>query len=888
MGKFTAVIRKSCMIKIALLLFILFLYMFPQDVPAQDVKKIVLLPFDIYSKTNTVLLQESVYKGIASELTKSKHIQLIDRNLFLKTIEGKRVDEKVAISAGKVTGADYVIMGSLSEIGEQISVDVRVVDIKEGKTLPGIFSSGKGIESIGRIVSQIRKDLLIKLSLEQKIVRIDFKGNRKIESIAISQVLKSVKGNLFYEADLAADIKAIYKMGYFDDVAADVTANPEGKIITFMLQEKPLISEIAMKGNKVIDRGDIEAVLGFKVRQSINFEKIASSTEKIKALYDNKGYYNAEIKHEIHKEGNKDVRIVYNITENDRLYIKTISFKGNRAFTNKELKKIMTVTEWTIFHFLTDSGLLKKDQLTQDVSKINAFYLNNGYINAKIGEPEITHDRKWIYVAIPVVEGRQFKVGKVEIKGDTLKLSRSALMDKLTITKKEFFDRGSIIKDIEYLTQACNDEGYAYADVSPLTAPREKDQAVDVEYHLKKGHQVYFNKISITGNTKTRDKVIRRQLAIVEGDLYNSSNLKKSYMELNRLRYFEEVNFQTEKGLDENLADVIIQVKEKPTGIFSIGAGYSALDYAMITASISQQNLFGRGQTLSLKASLGSRTTMYELSFIEPWLFDIPLWSKFDLHNFMRAYDTYDLDSKGAGMLFGYPLWEYVTGYLGYRLNTNDVKNIQSNASRYVWDQAGKTTTSTASVSLIRDTTDDFMFPSKGSKNSASIDYSGGILMGDAAFNRYGISSSWFFPLPLDTVFAIRGRAGDLEEREGKKIPVYERFYLGGINSIRGLKNVGPIDPATGDVIGGMTMMNFNAEFIFTLIKNAGMKGVLFYDTGNAWETGYHFEDMRKTAGAGIRWYSPIGPLRLEWGYVLDRKTNEPDSRWEFTIGMFM
>ena len=888
MGKFTAVIRKSCIIKIALSLFILFIHMFPQDVPAQDVKKIVLLPFDIYSKTNTVLLQESVYKGIASELTKSKHIQLIDHNFFLKTIEGKRVDEKVAIGAGKVTGANYVIMGSVSEIGEQISVDVRVVDIKEGKTLPGIFSSGKGIESIGQIASQIRKDLLIKLSLEQKIVRIDFKGNRKIESIAISQVLKSVKGNLFYEADLAADIKAIYKMGYFDDVAADVTANPEGKIITFMLQEKPLISEITMKGNKVIDRGDIEAVLGFKVRQSINFEKIASSTERIKALYDNKGYYNAEIKHEIHKEGNKDVRIVYNITENDRLYIKTISFKGNRAFTNKELKKIMTVTEWTIFHFLTDSGLLKKDQLTQDVSKINAFYLNNGYINAKIGEPEITHDRKWIYVDIPVVEGRQFKVGKVEIKGDLLKLSRSALMDKLTITKKEFFDRGSIIKDIEYLTQACNDEGYAYADVSPLTAPREKDQAVDVEYHLKKGHQVYFNKISITGNTKTRDKVIRRQLAIVEGDLYNSSNLKKSYMELNRLRYFEEVNFQTEKGLDETLADVNIQVKEKPTGIFSIGAGYSALDYAMVTASISQQNLFGRGQTLSLKASLGSRTTMYELSFTEPWLFDIPLWSKFDLHNFMRAYDTYDLDSKGVGMLFGYPLWEYVTGYLGYRLNTNDVRNIQSNASRYVWDQAGKTTTSTASVSLIRDTTDDFMFPSKGSKNSASIDYSGGILMGDAAFNRYGISSSWFFPLPLDTVFAIRGRAGALEEREGKKIPVYERFYLGGINSIRGLKNVGPIDPATGDVIGGMTMMNFNAEFIFTLIKNAGMKGVLFYDTGNAWETGYHFDDMRKTAGAGIRWYSPIGPLRLEWGYVLDRKTDEPDSRWEFTIGMFM
>jgi outer membrane protein insertion porin family len=887
MGRFTSMIKKFNLCKIALF-FIVLLWIFPQTILAQDVKKIILLHFDIHSKTNTVFLQESIYKGLSSELTKSKYIQFIDRSLFSKTIEDKRIDEKLAISIGRDTGADYVIMGSLSEIGEQISVDVRTVDVKEGKTLPGIFSFGKGIESISNISSQVIKDILVKISVAQKIVRIDFKGNRKIESSAVSQVLKSRKGNIFFEGDLAADIKAIYKMGFFDDVAADAATTPEGKIIIFILKEKALISEIVIKGNKAIERGDIEGVLGFKVRQSLNPEKVVASIAKIKALYDNKGYYNAEIKYEIQKEGEKDVRVIFNITESDRLYIKTISFKGNNAFTNKELKNMMSVTEWTIFNFLTDSGLLKKDQITQDISKINAFYLNNGYINAKVDEPEITHDRKWIYLTIPIVEGKQFKVGRVDITGDTLNLSRAALTEKLKINKTEFYDRAAIIKDIEYLTQACNDEGYAYADVSPLTTPQEKDQTVDVVYQIKKGHQVYFNKISITGNTKTRDKVIRRKLAIVEGELYNTTNLKKSYMELNRLRYFEEVNFQTEKGADETLTDVNIQVKEKPTGIFSIGAGYSAQEQAMLTASVSQQNLFGRGQTLSLKASFGSKTTMYELSFIEPWLFDIPLWSKFDVHNFTRTYDTYDLESRGFGMLFGYPIWEYLTGYVGYRLNSNNVRNIQPTAASYVRDQEGKMMTSTASVILTRDTTDDYVFPSKGSKNSASMDYAGGFLQGDASFTRYGINSTWFFPLPLDVVFGIRGRAGYLEERDGKKVPVYERFYLGGINSLRGLRNVGPIDAATGDVIGGMTMMNFNAEFIFTLIKNAGMKGVVFYDTGNAWESGYRFDDMRQTAGVGIRWYSPIGPLRLEWGYVLDRKPGESDSRFEFTIGMFM
>jgi outer membrane protein insertion porin family len=205
-----------------------------------------------------------------------------------------------------------------------------------------------------------------------------------------------------------------------------------------------------------------------------------------------------------------------------------------------------------------------------------------------------------------------------------------------------------------------------------------------------------------------------------------------------------------------------------------------------------------------------------------------------------------------------------------------------------VKEQEGETTSSTMSFTLARDTTDDYMFPSKGSKNSGTIEYSGGILQGETSFTRYGVKSSWFFPLPLETVFGLYGKGGYIKENEGKEVPIYERYILGGINSLRGLRDVGPKDPATGDVIGGLTMLNFNAEFIFPLVKNAGMKGVLFYDTGNTWESGYHLDDMRKTAGLGIRWYSPIGPLRLEWGYVLDQKQGEAASRWEFTIGMMM
>jgi outer membrane protein insertion porin family len=479
-------------------------------------------------------------------------------------------------------------------------------------------------------------------------------------------------------------------------------------------------------------------------------------------------------------------------------------------------------------------------------------------------------------------------VGKVAISGDELTTPRADLLAKLQINKKDFFDREAIMKDIDFLTQECNDEGFANADVAPRTEPQEKTQTVDVTYQIAKGKLVYFNRINITGNTKTRDKVIRRELSVIEGDLYSRTKLKNSYMALNRLRYFEEIDFQAEKGPAETLTDVNIRVKEKATGMFSVGAGYSALDHAVISAQVSQQNLFGRGQTLSLKAALGSSSSLYDLSFVEPWLFDMPLWSKFDIWNLYREYDSYNLDSKGFGATFGYPLWPKVTGYIGYRLSIDNVKDILDTASYYIKKQAGQTTSSGVTLSLTRDTTDDAMLPTKGSRNSASVEYTGGPLLGDVSFTRYGAISSWFFPLPLDTVFGIRGRIGYMYGNEGKEVPIFERYYLGGINSLRGLRLVGPTDPTTGEVIGGLTMLNFNVEYIFPLIKNAGMKGVVFYDTGNAWESGYDFGDMRKTAGVGVRWYSPIGPLRLEWGYVLDPKVNEAASRWEFSIGMFM
>ena len=855
-----------------------------------ELKKVALFPFDVYAEKDRASLQKQVGESIQNNLLRSRAIQIIPQDVLMKSLNGRQIDEKTALQVGREVGADVAIIGSVSQLGKVVSIDAKLIDVKSGQAPQGVFVQGTLAEGIGNLSARLTDDLILKIAAEKRIASIVVMGNRKIETSAIMNVLKESPGKLFSPADLSADIKAIYKTGYFSDVKADVKDTPGGKVITFTVQERPMISNVVVKGNDAIETKEIEAVLTVRLRQFLDVDKIKEDVEKIRTLYHNKGYFNVEIKYDIEMKSEKEAILTYTIVEGRRLYIKSISFTGVQAFSPKELKNMMDTSEYGLFHFFTDSGILKEDKLKEDVKKLNAFYLNNGYINAKVGDPEITHDKRWIYITIPVIEGKRFKVGNVTISGDTISVPREKLLSELQIKKKEFYDREAIMRDIDYLTQAYNDEGYAYADVTPITVPDEKEQKVNIEYQVVKGEKVHFNRISIAGNTKTRDKVIRRQLAVVEGDLFSRQKMKESYANLAQLRYFEEVDIQTEKGPDKNLMDVNIRVKEKPTGMVSFGAGYSALDSMVMSGQIVQRNLFGKGQSLGLTAAIGGRSRNYDLYFIEPWLFDMPLWSKTNLWNWERSYDTFNVESFGFGQMLGYtifPKWR-TTGYLGYRLSNDKIKDVLPTAAHIIKTQEGTTLLSGVEAMLVRDTTNDNLFPTKGSKNAVSVEYTGGLMQGDVDYTKYQASSAWFIPLPGETVFSARGRIGYIQERGDKEIPVFYRFWLGGIDSLRGLRDVGPRDPETGDFIGGLTFLNFNVEYIFNLVKNAGMKGVVFFDTGNTWNSGYHFDDMRMTAGGGIRWFSPIGPIRIEYGFVLDRKTGEPTGRWEFTIGTSM
>lgn len=871
---------------IFLILAFIIIFLVPQG-HSEEVKKIIVMPFEIYSNQDKNSIRESCYKNLSEELKKEKNVEIIPADEFLKNYV--KIDEEKAINHAKSAGADILIMGNLTQFGESLNIDAKIIDVGKGKLLSTASAQGKGLANIGAVAAQLKTGILSGAGLVQKIAAVEIQGNRKINASAIITKIKSKKGGIFSDADVAEDIKTIFKMGFFLDVMAEATSTPEGKIITFTVQEKGLVSEIRINGNKALSKEDILETLTIKTRQNLNQEQLKTDIQKIKVLYDNKGYYNAEIKDTVEQDGEKDFRVILDIKENDRLYIKSITFEGNEAFSSKELKNMMSTSEHGILSFITDSGLLKREQLKQDIGKLNAYYFNNGFINSQFGEPEITTDKKGIYVKIRIKEGKRFKIDKVEISGDLLEKSREELQKSFKLKKGDNYSREAIVKDIDFLTQACNDEGYANADVNPKVTTRENEQLVDVDFQISKGNPVYISHINISGNNITRDKVIRRQLEVIEGDLYSSSKLKSSYANLNRLRYFEEVDFQTEKGLDKNKMDINIRVKEKSTGMFMVGAGYSASDKLITMAQITQQNFLGYGQILSLKASLGSTSNNFNVSFTEPWLFDIPLWCKLDFWKYKTEYDYYDLDTRGAGITFGYPVWEKIVGYLGYKYYVDDISDVLSSATEGIKRQEGTTAISAATVSFSRDTTDDYIFPSKGTKSSIAVTYAGGPLQGDAEYVQYNGSLFAYFPLPLGVVFSAKGRIGYIDGKD-EEIPVSTRYVLGGINSLRGFRYVGPESGGTSNVIGGTSMLVFNAELIFPFIKDSGMKIAAFYDAGNSWNNRYYLDDLCQSVGVGLRWYSPLGPLRLEYGHIIDRRGLDDDSsgRWEFTIGMPM
>jgi outer membrane protein insertion porin family len=875
-----------------------FCLLVPVLVHAQGKGKVAVLPFRVYAPKPLDHLRKGLQEMLTARLAK-KGLNMVSPDeinrhpsAFLPVLENKDI-----LVIGKDLGAEWVIMGSLTQIGTKISLDLKVFDLTGKKPPFSLFIVEDDLDKLSEATQRASASIYNRVAGILQIDSIRVKGNKRIESEAILAMVESKKGDALDPEQLNKDLRAIYKLGFFTDVSIETEEGAKGTVVTFSVREKPSIAQIVFEGNKEEKDKKLKEEVGIKEYSILNRGEIQQSINRLKEYYHQQGYYNVEIKERIEELPQNEVSLIYDIKEGGKIYIKKIEFVGNEKFDDDDLRDIMETSKKGLLSWVTKSGLLDKKKLEFDVQKISSFYHNQGYMKAKVGEPKIVYKKDvGLIITIEIVEGPQYKVNEVKIEGDLIRPT-DELLKHVKIKEEEFFNREVVRKDTLALSTAYADDGYAYASISPLVNPDDEKHLVDITYRISKGKRVRFERINITGNTITRDKVIRRELRVIEGEYFSGSALGRSQQNLYRLGYFENVEVQTKKGSQDDLMVLDINVKEQPTGSFSLGAGYSQFESMIGNFNISQNNLFGRGQKLVGSATIGSRTQNIDVSFTEPWLFDRPISGGITFYSWDREYDEYTRDSLGASLRIGFPLTslhldEYTRGWVRYGYDDADIVDVAENAAQSIKDMIGRNVTSSIGIGITRDSKDRPFVTTRGSVNSLSMETAGGILGGTIEFNKYLATSLWYFPLFWDTVFVLQGRAGYIQEKGDEPIPVYQKFRIGGINTVRGFEaySISPRDPDTLEPIGGEEMLIFNVEYRFPFIKEQGILGVVFFDAGNVFTddpTALTVSGLRMGVGGGIRWFSPVGPLRVEYGVNLDPdpELNEKKSQWYFTVG---
>lgn len=730
----------------------------------------------------------------------------------------------------------------------------------------------------------------------EKLVEIRIQGNRRIESAAIMNVIKMRAGDILYNDKTDTDIRAIYKLGHFQNVEAVQEESEKGTVLIYSVQEKAIVRNITFEGNKEITTDKLKEALEFRHNSVFSSKDLTRSVAKIKKMYGDEGYYLADVQTEIKQSSPSDIAVTFKVSEGEKILIKEIRFDGNKAFSSGKLKGLMETKEKWFMSWLTGAGTYKEEVLKNDALLLSDFYLNNGYVNIKVGEPvvKINEAAKALDVAIVISEGEQYRIGEIGFKGELLDPAAD-LRKKLKSEPGEIFNRSILRTDIGVLTDVYGDKGYAFATINPLTRMDNEKKTIDMTLDIETGEQVSIERINIGGNPKTRDKVIRREMRITENGLFSATGLKRSKQNLMNLGFFEEANIATAKGSASNKLSINVDVKEKPTGTFSIGGGYSSLDGFIGQGSVQQSNFLGLGLKANLSASFGGSSQTYALGLTDPYFLDTRWTLGGDIYRSERDYIDYTRRLVGADIKGGYPISDSIGTFMMYKY---EVKNIFGPSSAYealnVTDPGnyplGETTTSSIFGSITHNNTDYRLDPTTGTINSLSGEYAG--LGGDNKYARFIMDNTIFHPLYKRLVVSTKLTLGYIRE-VGPLIPIDEKFYLGGIYSLRGYKSR-TVSPTTSGSDGSIIYLGGNKEIIgnievtFPLLTDVGLKGVVFFDYGNSFtDKSSVFDSMLTSYGFGVRWASPIGPLRLEYGIPINPRSliDSSGGRLEFSIG---
>lgn len=790
------------------------------------------------------------------------------------------------------------------------------------------------------------------------IEMIDVAGLRKADVETVTRVLLSKSGARLDLKTINADIKAIFATQLFRDVVVKKLPgkqDPQKIILIYEVTEKPGVRSVEFEGNDELSKDDIKGTIDIKSGTILDVNKITANVTKIRELYLEKGFYLAEVTYRLKSLSNNEVGIVFVIQENSKVEVKKVTFLGNHHVSDSDLKSQMTTREGNLLSFITSSGTYREEAFQLDLMRITSVYFDRGYLKARILEPQVqlSPDRRFIYITIPVDEGQQYKMGKIDFSGQLALQEGGKTLVSLADIKRGFdlkpgevFNRSKLAASLQEMGNLYKDYGYAYANVTPLTVLNEAERTVDFNFEVELGEKVYIERIEIEGNSKTRDKVVRRELRIYEGEPFSLSALEESKMRVGALGYFEvdppgappeKFQFVTERGSKSNMMNVIIKITEKQTGTFNVGGGFASIDGFNLFAQIAQQNFLGRGQSMSLNGQISfGRFSRQQInfSFFEPYFFDTKWRFVLNLYLTQQLFTDFQRATRGGSIGFGYPLnrRETLSMFGSYRLDhieiINDLASLgvssAQNNSLFNLNQRGLI--SSFKLELQYDTRDNRLYPTRGHFDTLSLEVADKYTGADFNFIRALGNARYYHPLGAGFVFKGQLSGGWIWSRSPRGVPISERFYVGGIlyGSVRGFRpmSIGPAlripvegsDPASALRLfnyGGDKKLEMNLELEFPLIEKAGIRGVVFADAGNAYDDTQNFFYIKSdkaripnayvigsnkpiapplglfySVGMGFRWFSPMGILRFEWGFPITKLRPEHENYlFEFTIG---
>ena len=730
---------------------------------------------------------------------------------------------------------------------------------------------------------------------------IEVEGNRRVDRSTVLFYVRLKEGQGYTNVELVRqireDVRTIYGLGFFRDVRVQVESLEGGLRVVYRIAEKPTINKIEIIGNNNVEDEKIRERVTAKVQTIVNESVLKETVRNIRKLYQEQGYYFARVEAVLKESGRNAVAVTLLIGEGEKVRIESISFRGNENVSRRDLLKAMQTSEVGFFSFVTNSGVFDEEELQRDLARIRLLYESRGYARIQVGQPVVREspDKGRIDITIPITEGLRYDIAKIEILGGEDVIPTEEIREQMLLFEGDVFNRSRLIADVREIAARFSNRGYAFAEVRPATRTNDEKKTVDVTIRISEGRRVYIGRVEVKGNTRTRENVIRRNVRVVEGSLYSKKGLELTRRRLGRTEYFETVKVvEKRRPASDEILDIEIEVKEKPTGSITGGVGVNSDEGAYLQGEIRESNLLGKGFIGSLFSRISEDRFDVIGEFIDPNFRDTGYSLGTRLFFGEQEFETFHNETKGGRVTVGRELGDFLNASVAYELSSSRVSNVAATAASTIREQDGQTYTESKIIPrLYYDSRNSRIFPTSGTLWSLSPTVSGGVLGGnvdvfsfEADFRQHHNVGEAFRLRGLRQLIAsFRGNMRYVDAFKGD-LPAFRRLYAGSRHTIRGFRSndLGPKD-AQNNSIGGRSAALVSVELRHPFIGPTHI--ATFLDAGNVWETSNAFDvnDLRYGAGLGLRIVTPIGPMRFDIGYKLDRETGERRREAHLGIG---